>query len=97
MAITLSTSVSTTCHPKMLSSSSKLLALAVGTRHDCCVLQRCMDHASGQQKGQLVQHASMYDFSLVQDPFGNHVAQYILDLGEPEFSTSHAWTVLEEC
>ncbi|TIA37268.1 ARM repeat-containing protein [Aureobasidium pullulans] len=59
----------------------------VGThRHGCCVLQRCIDHASGNQKGQLVQHITMNAFTLVQDPFGNYVVQYILDLGEPAFS-----------
>ncbi|CAD0113019.1 unnamed protein product, partial [Aureobasidium uvarum] len=59
----------------------------VGThRHGCCVLQRCIDHASGHQKGQLVHHITMNAFTLVQDPFGNYVVQYILDLGEPAFS-----------
>ncbi|THV76041.1 ARM repeat-containing protein [Aureobasidium pullulans] len=59
----------------------------VGThRHGCCVLQRCIDHASGNQKGQLVQYITMNAFTLVQDPFGNYVVQYILDLGEPAFS-----------
>ncbi|GAB7354817.1 hypothetical protein MBLNU459_g5204t2 [Dothideomycetes sp. NU459] len=61
--------------------------VVVGThRHGCCVLQRCIDHASGLQKGQLIQHITMNAFALVQDPFGNYVVQYILDLGEPSFS-----------
>jgi hypothetical protein len=61
--------------------------VAVGThRHGCCVLQRCIDHASGLQKAQLVQHITMNAYTLVQDPFGNYVVQYILDLGEPAFS-----------
>ncbi|KAL1306571.1 hypothetical protein AAFC00_005256 [Neodothiora populina] len=61
--------------------------VTVGThRHGCCVLQRCIDHASGVQKGQLIQHITANAFSLVQDPFGNYVVQYILDLGEPAFS-----------
>lgn len=59
----------------------------VGThRHGCCVLQRCIDHASGEQKGQLVGHITNNAFALVQDPFGNYVVQYILDLGEPTFT-----------
>ncbi|PNS14495.1 Pumilio domain-containing protein isoform B [Sphaceloma murrayae] len=59
----------------------------VGThRHGCCVLQRCVDHASGIQKGQLVGSITQQMFSLVQDPFGNYVVQYILDLGEPAFT-----------
>ncbi|KAI0124941.1 putative RNA-binding protein [Xylariales sp. AK1849] len=59
----------------------------VGThRHGCCVLQRCIDHASGDQKiwliGQITENAP----SLVQDPFGNYVVQYIIDLNEPTFT-----------
>ncbi|KAM0714024.1 hypothetical protein Q7P37_010988 [Cladosporium fusiforme] len=58
----------------------------VGThRHGCCVLQRCVDHASGAQKAELVRQISTHAFSLVQDPFGNYVVQYILDLGQSCF------------
>lgn len=59
----------------------------VGThRHGCCVLQRCVDHASGSQKDELVRQISNNAFGLVQDPFGNYVVQYILDLDAPEFT-----------
>jgi hypothetical protein len=59
----------------------------VGThRHGCCVLQRCVDHASGLQKGAMVDSIIQNAFSLVQDPFGNYVVQYILDLSEPCFT-----------
>jgi len=62
--------------------------VAVGThRHGCCVLQRCIDHASGFQKVQLVRQITTHSFSLVQDPFGNYVVQYILDLNDPAFTT----------
>ena len=61
--------------------------VTVGThRHGCCVLQRCVDHASGMQKGALVDHIIANAYSLVQDPFGNYVVQYILDLSEPAFT-----------
>lgn len=61
--------------------------IAVGThRHGCCVLQRCIDHATGMQKGALVDQVIKHAFSLVQDPFGNYVVQYILDLSEPAFT-----------
>ncbi|KAL9085522.1 MAG: hypothetical protein Q9165_007567 [Trypethelium subeluteriae] len=61
--------------------------VVVGThRHGCCVLQRCIDHASGNQKAQLVRQITGNSYTLVQDPFGNYVVQYILDLGEPAFS-----------
>jgi hypothetical protein len=59
----------------------------VGThRHGCCVLQRCIDHASGNQKAWLIGQISNNAFNLVQDPFGNYVVQYILDLNEPIFT-----------
>ena len=61
--------------------------IAVGThRHGCCVLQRCVDHATGLQKGAMVDCIIKNAYALVQDPFGNYVAQYILDLGEPCFT-----------
>ncbi|KAF2826376.1 ARM repeat-containing protein [Ophiobolus disseminans] len=60
----------------------------VGThRHGCCVLQRCIDHASGFQKTDLVRKITAHSFNLVQDPFGNYVVQYILDLNDPKFTT----------
>ncbi|KAF2180251.1 ARM repeat-containing protein [Zopfia rhizophila CBS 207.26] len=61
--------------------------ITVGThRHGCCVLQRCIDHASGFQKVQLVRQITANSFHLVQDPFGNYVVQYILDLNDPSFT-----------
>ncbi|KAH8820489.1 armadillo-type protein [Xylogone sp. PMI_703] len=61
--------------------------IEVGThRHGCCVLQRCIDHASGEQKAWLIRQISNNAFTLVQDPFGNYVVQYILDLNEPVFT-----------
>lgn len=60
--------------------------VVVGThRHGCCVLQRCIDHASGAQKARLIAQITSNSFALVQDPFGNYVVQYILDLGEPQY------------
>ena len=50
------------------------------------MLQRCIDHASGHQKAQLIAQITANAFSLVQDPFGNYVVQYIVDLAEPAFT-----------
>ncbi|KAG5456472.1 MAG: armadillo-type protein [Olpidium bornovanus] len=55
-------------------------------RHGCCVLQRCIDHASDAQKIQLVTEITCNALTLVQDPFGNYVVQYVLDLGDARFS-----------
>lgn len=61
--------------------------ITVGThRHGCCVLQRCIDHADGLQKGEMIDHVIRNAYALVQDPFGNYVVQYILDLSEPCFT-----------
>jgi len=49
-------------------------------------LQRCIDHASGHQKAHLISQITANAFSLVQDPFGNYVLQYIVDLAEPAFT-----------
>lgn len=52
--------------------------MIVGThRHGCCVLQRCIDHAAGHQRAQLIAQITSNAFALVQDPFGNYVVQYI--------------------
>ncbi|KAK0615811.1 armadillo-type protein [Bombardia bombarda] len=59
----------------------------VGThRHGCCVLQRCIDHADGQQKVWLIDCITQHAVTLVQDPFGNYVVQYIIDLNEQTFT-----------
>lgn len=59
----------------------------VGThRHGCCVLQRCIDHSTGYQRAQLIARITENAFALVQDPFGNYVVQYILDLDEAQFT-----------
>lgn len=59
----------------------------VGThRHGCCVLQRCIDHASGDQKLRLIRQITGHSRLLIQDPFGNYVIQYIIDLNEPCFT-----------
>ncbi|KZT58397.1 ARM repeat-containing protein [Calocera cornea HHB12733] len=55
-------------------------------RHGCCVLQRCIDHASEAQRMQLVNEITYNALTLVQDPYGNYVVQYILDLNDNRFS-----------
>jgi len=59
----------------------------VGThRHGCCVLQRCIDHADGSQKIWLIESITKNAVALVQDPFGNYVVQYIIDLNQEAFT-----------
>ena len=59
----------------------------VGThRHGCCVLQRCIDHASGDQKVWLIARITDEAVTLIQDPFGNYVVQYIIDLNDHNYT-----------
>jgi hypothetical protein len=44
-------------------------------RHGCCVLQRCIDHASDHQRIQLVNEITYNALTLVQDPYGNYVSK----------------------
>ncbi|KAI1825724.1 ARM repeat-containing protein [Xylaria intraflava] len=82
------------CLNKLGSADSDFIFSAVGAncievgthRHGCCVLQRCIDHASGAQKTWLVAQITEHALRLVQDPFGNYVVQYIIDLNEPTFT-----------
>ncbi|KAF8547755.1 ARM repeat-containing protein [Imleria badia] len=71
--------------------------------HGCCVLQRCIDHASDHQCVQLVNEIAYNALTLVQDPYGNY---YILDLNDNRFSDGviHQFTgnkfssnVIEKC
>ncbi|PVV02161.1 hypothetical protein BB560_003387 [Smittium megazygosporum] len=55
-------------------------------RHGCCVFQRCIDVASPKQLKQLVLTVSENALVLVQDPFGNYVVQYVLDLNSDEIN-----------
>ncbi|KAL9134916.1 MAG: hypothetical protein Q9175_003903 [Cornicularia normoerica] len=67
--------------------------VSVGThRHGCCVLQRCIDHATGHQKAKLISQITKSAFHLVQDPFGNYVLQYIVDLQESCFTDPLCYT-----
>ncbi|KAJ2159227.1 hypothetical protein GGF46_003197, partial [Coemansia sp. RSA 552] len=54
-------------------------------RHGCCVFQRCIDYATETQKTQLVQVVISEALPLVQDPFGNYVVQYVVDLKVPAY------------
>lgn len=82
------------CLNKLSSADAQFIFDAVGNncvevgthRHGCCVLQRCIDHASGEQKLWLIQRITDHSRILVQDPFGNYVVQYIIDLNEPTFT-----------
>ena len=39
-------------------------------QHGCCVLQRCIDHSSGDHREKLIAEISANALLLAQDPFG---------------------------
>ncbi|KAF8718100.1 hypothetical protein HU200_025578 [Digitaria exilis] len=52
-------------------------------RHGCCVLQRCISSARGGYQAKLIVEICAHGFELAQDPFGNYVVQYVLNLKIP--------------
>ncbi|KAJ4832386.1 hypothetical protein Tsubulata_009522 [Turnera subulata] len=52
-------------------------------QHGCCVLQRCIDHSTGKHRENLVAEISQNGLLLAQDPYGNYVVQFVLDLKIP--------------
>ena len=65
--------------------------LAVAThRHGCCVLQRALDHGSPAQCSDIITKVVRSLLTLVQDPFGNYVTQYVLELHLPHMPTRYA-------
>ncbi|KAE9591848.1 hypothetical protein Lal_00038801 [Lupinus albus] len=52
-------------------------------QHGCCVLQRCIGHSSGEHREKLVAEICSNALLLAQDPFGNYVVQFILELRNP--------------
>ncbi|KAK3230865.1 hypothetical protein Dsin_002746 [Dipteronia sinensis] len=52
-------------------------------RHGCCVLQRCIAHSFGEHRDKLITEISTNGLLLAQDPFGNYVVQYIIELKIP--------------
>ncbi|KAI7745433.1 hypothetical protein M8C21_015021 [Ambrosia artemisiifolia] len=52
-------------------------------QHGCCVLQRCINHSTGEYRERLALEISRNGLLLAQDAFGNYVVQYVLELQIP--------------
>ncbi|WOL01100.1 hypothetical protein Cni_G09813 [Canna indica] len=52
-------------------------------QHGCVVLQKCIAYSSGEDQEKLLSEISANGYELAQDPFGNYVVQFILDLENP--------------
>jgi hypothetical protein len=55
-------------------------------RHACCVMQRCMDFATPQQRDQLAVQIIANTLPLVSNCYSNYVVQYLLDLNVPTYT-----------
>ncbi|KAL2339902.1 hypothetical protein Fmac_007842 [Flemingia macrophylla] len=49
-------------------------------RHGCCVMQRCIDYSVGKNRDKLVTEICKHGLLLSQDPFGNYVVQYVIEM-----------------
>lgn len=56
-------------------------------RHGCRIVQRCIDAAHGSDRRLLTGSICQNALTLVQDPFGNYVVQYVLGLHDPKANT----------
>ncbi|KAJ8771634.1 hypothetical protein K2173_026811 [Erythroxylum novogranatense] len=57
-------------------------------RHGCCVMQRCIAHSKGKSQDRLITEISKNGLLLAQDPFGNYVVQFIIELKSPSAITN---------
>jgi len=57
-------------------------------RHGCRIVQRCIDAAYGVDRQMLTGAICQNSLTLVQDPFGNYVVQYVLGLRDPKANSA---------
>lgn len=57
-------------------------------RQGCCIIQRCLQWAPEPFRTEIINAALLNSLKLVQDPFGNYVVQYILDLQQQLVQTN---------
>ncbi|KAF7829929.1 putative pumilio-like protein 7, chloroplastic [Senna tora] len=67
-------------------AAAKFCADIATHQHGCCVLQRCIDHSMGKYRDKLVTEICRHGLLLAQDPFGNYVVQYIIEMEIPTAS-----------
>jgi len=49
-------------------------------KHGCCIMQKCIDAATGPQKQSLTHEIARNTLVFVKNPFGNYVVQFVLKL-----------------
>lgn len=60
---------------------TKCVAIACH-KHGCCVMQKCIDGASTQQRYNLVNEIISHTGIFVRNPYGNYVVQYVIELND---------------
>ncbi|XP_049932330.1 uncharacterized protein LOC116248757 isoform X2 [Nymphaea colorata] len=82
-------------HNEFLFDAAAAHCVEIAThRHGCCVLQKCLHHSEGERRQRLVSEVVMNALILSQDPFGNYVVQYVIELGL-SWATTHVIDQLE--
>ena len=49
-------------------------------KHGCCVIQKCIDFGTDEQKNKLLELSNLNCENLISDQFGNYVIQFVLGL-----------------
>ena len=49
-------------------------------KHGCCVIQKCIDFGTNEQKNKLLELSNLNCENLISDQFGNYVIQFVLGL-----------------
>ncbi|KAH8026325.1 hypothetical protein HPB51_019564 [Rhipicephalus microplus] len=52
--------------------------------YGCRVIQRILEHCTGEQTGPVLEELHQHTEQLVQDQYGNYVVQHVLEHGRPE-------------
>lgn len=64
-------------------------------RHGCCVLQRCLDHGTEEQRQALCAKLLTHVDYLTLDPFGNYVVQYIITKESEEGTYDYTYKIVQ--
>ncbi|KAF3445804.1 hypothetical protein FNV43_RR10981 [Rhamnella rubrinervis] len=70
----------------ILDAAAKFCFDAATHKHGCCVLQHCIAHSTRRYRDKLVTEVSRNGLFLAQDPYGNYVVQYIIELKIPSIT-----------
>lgn len=55
--------------------------------YGCRVIQRILEHCTGEQTSPILEELHQHTEQLVQDQYGNYVVQHVLEHGRPEDKT----------